>query len=75
MCRSSANQTHFVQTVVSDFIDRANDFINAGFIRPFVATCTVRIDYNDSHLGMVLENGCILNHLDEHKYTSDLSAA
>ncbi len=35
MCRSVANQTRCAQTVVSDFIDRANDFINAGFIRPF----------------------------------------
>ncbi len=35
MCRSVANQTHCAQTVVSDFIDRANDFMNAGFIRPF----------------------------------------
>ncbi len=35
MCRPAANQTHYVQTVVSDLIDRANDFLNAGFIRPF----------------------------------------
>ncbi len=35
MCRPAANQTHCVLTVVYDFIDRANDFINAGFIRPF----------------------------------------
>jgi len=35
MCRPAANQTRCAQTVVSDFIDRANDFINAGFIRPF----------------------------------------
>ncbi len=35
MCRPVANQTHFVQTVVCNFIDRANDFMNAGFIRPF----------------------------------------
>jgi hypothetical protein len=35
MCRSVANQTRYAQTVVSDFIDRANDFMNAGFIRPF----------------------------------------
>jgi hypothetical protein len=34
MCRSAANQTHFVQTVVCNFIDRANDFLDAGFIRP-----------------------------------------
>jgi hypothetical protein len=43
MCRPVANQTHFVQTVVYDSIDRANDFINAGFIRPFGAICTVRV--------------------------------
>jgi hypothetical protein len=41
MCRSVANQTHFVQTVVCNFIDRANDFLDAGFIRPGKATCTV----------------------------------
>ena len=35
MCQSVANQTHFVQTVVYELIDRANDFMNAGFIRPF----------------------------------------
>ncbi len=35
MCRPVANQTRYAQTVVSDFIGRANDFINAGFIRPF----------------------------------------
>jgi hypothetical protein len=35
MCRSVANQTRCAQTVVYDFIDRANDFLNAGFIRPF----------------------------------------
>ncbi len=35
MCRPVANQTRCAQTVVSDFIDRANDFLNAGFIRPF----------------------------------------
>ncbi len=35
MCRPVTNQTRCAQTVVSDFIDRANDFINAGFIRPF----------------------------------------
>jgi len=34
MCRSVANQTRCAQTVVSDFIDRANDFLDAGFIRP-----------------------------------------
>jgi hypothetical protein len=33
------------QTVVPDFIDRANDFMNAGFIRPFGAICAVRIAY------------------------------
>ncbi len=35
MCQSAANQTRCAQTVVYDLIDRANDFINAGFIRPF----------------------------------------
>jgi hypothetical protein len=35
MCRSVANQTHYAQTVVYDFIDRANDFLDAGCIRPF----------------------------------------
>ncbi len=34
MCRSVVNQTHFVQTMVCNFIDRANDFLDAGFIRP-----------------------------------------
>ena len=29
MCRSVANQTRCAQTVVSDFIDRANDFLDA----------------------------------------------
>ena len=30
----SQTQTRCAQTVVSDFIDRANDFLDAGFIRP-----------------------------------------
>ncbi len=34
MCRPVANQTRCAQTVVFDLIDRANDFLNAGFIRP-----------------------------------------
>jgi len=60
MCRSVANQTHFVQTVVSDFIDRANDFINAGFIRPFERSVLVRIAYcfhhSDSHFGVEMRS-------------------
>ncbi len=35
MCRSVANHTRCAQTVVYDFIDQSNDFLNAGFIRPF----------------------------------------
>ncbi len=42
MCRSVANQTHCVQTVVSDLIDRANDFLDAGFIRP-VQRCPILV--------------------------------
>ena len=60
MCRSVANQTHYAQTVVSDLIDRANDFPNAGFIRPFGAICTVRIaccfHHSDSHFGVELRS-------------------
>jgi len=55
MCRPVANQTRYAQTMVSNFIDRANDFINAGFIRPFIAICSIRITYcfhhNDSYFG------------------------
>jgi len=35
MCRPVANQTRCAQTMVSDLIDRTNDFLDAGFIRPF----------------------------------------
>jgi len=61
MCRSVANQTHFVQTVVSDFIDRANDFLDAGFIRPFGAICTgygslTCFHHSDSHFGVELRS-------------------
>jgi hypothetical protein len=60
MCRSVANQTHFVQTVVCNFIDRANDFMNAGFIRPFGAICAVRIaccfHHSDSHFGVEMRS-------------------
>jgi hypothetical protein len=46
--------------VVCNSIDRANDFLNAGFIRPFGAICTVRIAYcfhhSDSHFGVELRS-------------------
>jgi hypothetical protein len=60
MCRPVANQTRCAQTVVCNSIDRANDFLNAGFIRPFGAICTVRIAYcfhhSDSHFGVELRS-------------------
>jgi hypothetical protein len=60
MCRPVANQTRYAQTVVSDFIDRANDFLDAGFIRPFERSVLVRIAYcfhhSDSHFGVELRS-------------------
>jgi hypothetical protein len=38
----SQTQTRCAQTVVCDLTDRATDFLNAGFIMPVPATCTVQ---------------------------------